>query len=282
MAMPETGVDPAPLSTGTSGKDCLRPRRWMGRMAGNDGLPCGTGECPFEHHDGEHFFVRILAISGSLRAESTNARLPRAAARLAPPGAAEFTFYDRQIAALPYFSPDLDGDGAIPPPPVAEFRRLLAEAGGILICCPEYAHGVPGAFKNALDWIVSSGEFTDKPVALFMASAWGAEQARAAPTPHAEGDGRDDDARAIDDNAAQSPGRGRKHHRPGDGGDCAGRDRGVAGDQRARTGLRIPAPNARPAGKWAGEWIVAQSPWPTAALTPAGNAPGAGPHVREF
>ncbi len=127
--------------------------------------------------------MRILAISGSLRAESTSARLLRAAERLSPAGAAAFTFYDRQIGGLPYFSPDLDGDGAIPPPQVAEFRRLLAAADGVLICCPEYAHGVPGAFKNALDWIVSSGEFTDKPVALIMASASGARQAQAALTP---------------------------------------------------------------------------------------------------
>jgi len=126
--------------------------------------------------------MRILAMSGSLRAESSNARLLRAAARLAPEGV-RFTFYDRQMGAVPLFSPDLDGEGAIPPPAVAELRRLLAAADGVLICCPEYAHGVPGAFKNALDWIVSSGELTDKRVALLMASASGAERARAALTP---------------------------------------------------------------------------------------------------
>ncbi|HEV8523957.1 MAG TPA: NADPH-dependent FMN reductase [Terriglobales bacterium] len=126
---------------------------------------------------------RILAISGSLRADSTNARLLRAGALLAPAGVAAFVFYDQQIASVPPFSPDLDRDDVQPPAPVAAFRRLLVEADGILICCPEYAHGVPGAFKNALDWIVSSGEFTDKPTALIMASASGAEQARAALVP---------------------------------------------------------------------------------------------------
>jgi len=60
---------------------------------------------------------------------------------------------------------------------------LLASADAVLICCPEYAHGVPGSFKNALDWIVSSGELTDKRVAVVMASASGAEQARAALVP---------------------------------------------------------------------------------------------------
>jgi len=121
----------------------------------------------------------VLGMSGSLRAESTNARLLRAAAKLVPDGT-RFTFYDEQIAALPPFSPDLDGEGAAVPPAVADLRQRLSAAGAVLICCPEYAHGVPGAFKNALDWIVSSGELTDKPVALVVASASGAEHARAA------------------------------------------------------------------------------------------------------
>jgi NAD(P)H-dependent FMN reductase len=98
-------------------------------------------------------------------------------------GWARFTFYDRQMGELPHFSPDLDSEGSVAPPAVAELRRLLASADAVLICCPEYAHGVPGSFKNALDWIVSSGELTDKPVALIMASASGAEQARAALVP---------------------------------------------------------------------------------------------------
>jgi chromate reductase len=129
--------------------------------------------------------MRILALSGSLRANSSNARLLRAGARLAPEGA-RFTFYDQKIAELPHFNPDLDAEGAVAPPPVAELRRQLAAADGVLICCPEYAHGVPGAFKDALDWIVSSGELTDKPVAVLMASASGAEYARAALVPTLE------------------------------------------------------------------------------------------------
>lgn len=126
--------------------------------------------------------MHVLALSGSLRAGSSNARLLRAAARLAPQGA-RFTFYDQQMAAIPHFSPDLDGEGAVAPPEVAELRHLLGAVDGVLICCPEYAHGIPGAFKDALDWIVSSGELTDKPVALLMASASGAEYARAALVP---------------------------------------------------------------------------------------------------
>ena len=70
-------------------------------------------------------------------------------------------------------NPDIDIDP--PPAPVAKLRAALAAADGFVISTPEYAHGLPGAFKNALDWIVSSGEFTDKPVLLINASASGGE-----------------------------------------------------------------------------------------------------------
>src|SRR5215510_1063207 len=113
--------------------------------------------------------MQILAISGSLRADSSNAALLRAAAACAPDGM-EFRFYDRQLGGLPHFNPDLDGEGAVAPPAVAELRALLGAADGVLICTPEYAHGIPGALKNALDWIVSSGELERKPVALIVAS----------------------------------------------------------------------------------------------------------------
>jgi NAD(P)H-dependent FMN reductase len=126
--------------------------------------------------------MHVAALSGSLRSGSSNARLLRAAAKMAAQGT-RFTFYDRQIGALPHFVPDLDSEGSSAPPAVAELRDLLASADVVLVCCPEYAHGVPGSFKNALDWIVSSGELTEKPVALIMASASGAEQARAALVP---------------------------------------------------------------------------------------------------
>lgn len=122
--------------------------------------------------------MHLVCLSGSVRADSSNSRLLRAAARLAPAGT-QATLYDRQIEELPIFSPDLDEEGSTPPEAVAHFRALLRQADAILICCPEYAHGVPGAFKNALDWIVSSGELTDKPVALIAASPSGAPYARA-------------------------------------------------------------------------------------------------------
>ncbi|MFN2427115.1 MAG: NADPH-dependent FMN reductase [Candidatus Binatia bacterium] len=125
--------------------------------------------------------MRILAISGSLKATSSNSALLRAAAAVAPEHT--FTFYDQQIGELPHFRPDLDEEGAIAPLPVAELRRLVAEADALLISCPEYAHGVPGSFKNALDWLVSSSELTDKPVALLMAGPGGATHAWAALAP---------------------------------------------------------------------------------------------------
>jgi NAD(P)H-dependent FMN reductase len=129
--------------------------------------------------------MRILAISGSLRAHSSNAALLRAAAALAPEGM-EFRFYDEQLGNVPVFNPDLDAEGAVPPPAVQEFRALLAAADGVVVSSPEYAHGVPGALKNALDWIVSSGELEGKPVVLIVASPGGGQWALASLTPTLE------------------------------------------------------------------------------------------------
>lgn len=112
--------------------------------------------------------MQILAISGSLRSASSNTTLLRAASRLAPADVT-ITLY-QGLGDLPHFNPDLDGEGAIPLPAVADLRHQLQAADAVLICSPEYAHGVPGSLKNALDWIVSSGEFMGKPVALLNAS----------------------------------------------------------------------------------------------------------------
>jgi chromate reductase, NAD(P)H dehydrogenase (quinone) len=73
-----------------------------------------------------------------------------------------------QLAELPLFNPDLDGDQ--PPAVVVQFRQELEACAALLISSPEYAHGVPGALKNALDWIVGSGEIVGKPVALVNTS----------------------------------------------------------------------------------------------------------------
>ena len=121
--------------------------------------------------------MRILAISGSLQSRGTITTLVRAIAALAPEGM-DFIIYDG-LGDLPHFSPDRDGDP--PPAPVAAFRGLLRDADGVLICTPEYAYGMPGSLKNALDWIVSSGEFVNMPVAALSASPYptGGERAHA-------------------------------------------------------------------------------------------------------
>ena len=74
------------------------------------------------------------------------------------------------LGDLPYFNPDLDGETDTPPPSVGQLRTQIGQADGLLISSPEYAHGVPGVLKNALDWLVSSLEFPSKPVALINIS----------------------------------------------------------------------------------------------------------------
>jgi chromate reductase, NAD(P)H dehydrogenase (quinone) len=112
------------------------------------------------------YSMKILAISGSLRAASSNTAVLRAAARLAPQGV-EVVLFDG-IAGLPFFNPDLDDERL--PAPAAAFRALIGEASGVLISSPEYARGVAGVMKNALDWLVASLEFPGKPVALINTS----------------------------------------------------------------------------------------------------------------
>ncbi|QYF92836.1 NAD(P)H-dependent oxidoreductase [Massilia sp. PAMC28688] len=110
--------------------------------------------------------TRLLAVSGSLRRASVNTALLRAAIALAPAGTA-ITLFDK-LASLPHFNPDIEHER---PPAVDEWLCLLRDCDGIMIACPEYAHGVPGAFKNALDWAVGCAELAPKPVALINTSA---------------------------------------------------------------------------------------------------------------
>jgi chromate reductase, NAD(P)H dehydrogenase (quinone) len=110
--------------------------------------------------------MNILAISGSLRATSLNTAVLQAASRLAPTGVTIEIF--EGIGNLPFFNSDLDGDRL--PREVAEFRTVIGAADGLLISSPEYARGVAGVMKNALDWLVGSFEFPNKPVALINTS----------------------------------------------------------------------------------------------------------------
>lgn len=109
--------------------------------------------------------MEIMAISGSLRKVSSNTTLLRAVQRLAPEGVL-ITIYTG-LGDLPHFNPDLEGQE---PQSVFDLRAQMQKAAGVLICSPEYAHGVPGVLKNALDWLVGSGETVNKPFALLNAS----------------------------------------------------------------------------------------------------------------
>jgi chromate reductase len=110
--------------------------------------------------------MRILAISGSLRSTSSNTAVLRAARTVAPSGV-DIIIYEG-LGALPHFNPDLDGNK--PPQSVLELRYEVGLADALLISSPEYAHGVPGCLKNALDWLVASVEFPGKAVALLNTS----------------------------------------------------------------------------------------------------------------
>jgi len=121
--------------------------------------------------------MRIVAISGSLRAKSSNTALLHSAARVAPPEM-EIVFYDG-LGTLPHFNPDLDLEGSVPPPAVAELRALLTGADAVLLSSPEYAYGVPGSLKNLLDWLVSCGDLVGKPVLLINAASGGGATAQA-------------------------------------------------------------------------------------------------------
>jgi NAD(P)H-dependent FMN reductase len=114
--------------------------------------------------------MHILSISGSLRAGASNTILLEAASRMAPAGVV-ITPY-QGMGDLPYFNPDLDApDGRGLPAIVAGLRTLIGKADGLLLSSPEYAHGMPGSFKNLLDWLVGSPEFPGKAVALLNTSS---------------------------------------------------------------------------------------------------------------
>ena len=109
--------------------------------------------------------LTVLAISGSLRKASLNTAMLTMAAACAPPGM-HVKLFDR-LGALPLFNPDLETNE---PAAVARLRHDIAAADAVFVASPEYAHGVSGVMKNALDWMVASGVFVDKPVVLWNAS----------------------------------------------------------------------------------------------------------------
>lgn len=114
----------------------------------------------------------ILAISGSLRSNSSNNTVINTAVALLA-GKANVVIYDG-LGRLPHFD-----DSKEEYTEVTRWRKLIKESDGVLICSPEYAFGVPGSLKNALDWTVSTGELVYKPLALVTA-ATGGDKAHAA------------------------------------------------------------------------------------------------------
>jgi len=111
----------------------------------------------------------LLTVAGSLRAGSSNAALLAAAAQLAPADLIVSAY--SALESLPAFNPDLEEAAAATPSAVMHWRAALATADILLISSPEYAHGIPGALKNALDWVVGSGELVAKPVGVINLSA---------------------------------------------------------------------------------------------------------------
>jgi chromate reductase len=112
--------------------------------------------------------MKVLGISGSLRRDSHNTSLLRAASELLPP-AAELELYEG-LAEIPPYSEDAEGS---PPPAVTELKRAIAGADAVLFSTPEYNHSIPGQLKNAIDWVsrpVAGNPLSGKPVAVVGAS----------------------------------------------------------------------------------------------------------------
>jgi NAD(P)H-dependent FMN reductase len=110
--------------------------------------------------------MKLLGISGSLRAASTNTRLLMAALQLLPPGVEMHV--TTLIEKLPPFNPDDDVERI---DVVSQWVQEVKTADGLVISTPEYARGYPGALKNALDWLVNTDAYVDKPFMLLKASA---------------------------------------------------------------------------------------------------------------
>jgi chromate reductase len=114
--------------------------------------------------------VRVLGISGSLRRDSHNTRLLRAAGELIRERGAEFELFDGLRAIPPYDEDDDVGSG---PAAVARLREAIADADALLFATPEYNSSIPGVLKNAVDWAsrpLATTPLRNKPVAVMGAS----------------------------------------------------------------------------------------------------------------
>lgn len=108
--------------------------------------------------------IKIIAISGSLKLTSANTNILRTISKIAP-ASVVINIVDG-LDKLPHFNPELTNEILS----IIDFRQQLKGADGVIFSTPEYAFGVPGVLKNALDWVVSSGELNGKPVAAISAS----------------------------------------------------------------------------------------------------------------
>jgi NAD(P)H-dependent FMN reductase len=113
--------------------------------------------------------IKALAISGSTRQNSSNHRLIKAITELFA-DKIEITVFEG-LSQLPHFNPDQNDENVSTL--ITDFRSMVLNAEAVIICTPEYAHGIPGSLKNAIDWTVSSGEFSHKPTVLITASTDG-------------------------------------------------------------------------------------------------------------
>lgn len=114
-----------------------------------------------------HVNCDVLLISGSLRAGSVNAAVLKTAQEVAPAGVRTRLY--AAMSELPHFNPDNDH---VPLHPlVRALRSDIGSADALLICTPEYAGGLPGSFKNLLDWTVGGMEMDKKPVAWINAAS---------------------------------------------------------------------------------------------------------------
>src|SRR3954452_10134292 len=125
--------------------------------------------------------MRVLGISGSLRRDSHNTKLLRAAGDLLEAEGADFVLYDGLKEIPPY---DEDDDLEAGPPAVERLREAVASADAVVFSTPEYNHSIPGQLKNAVDWLsrpIATNVLRNKPVAIIGAStgAFGAVWAQA-------------------------------------------------------------------------------------------------------
>jgi chromate reductase len=126
--------------------------------------------------------MRILALSGSLRRDSYNTRLARAAGELAPDGVRVELYPPELLAAIPPYDADIDDLGQ--PESVTQLKQAIREADAVLVATPEYNSSIPGQLKNVLDWVsrpLAESPLRGKPTTVVGAStsAYGAVWAQA-------------------------------------------------------------------------------------------------------